>query len=62
MRLVVLVILLVVVITVLIGLAGHNTALLVDGTVLWVVVITALVGLAGYLLDRSTARQERREQ
>jgi hypothetical protein len=35
---------------------------LVVGTVLWVVVVTVLVGIAGYLLDRSTARQERREQ
>jgi hypothetical protein len=35
---------------------------LVVGTVLWVIVITALIGLVGYLLDRSTARQERREQ
>jgi hypothetical protein len=35
---------------------------LVVGTVLWVVVITALIGLVGYLLDRGTARQERREQ
>jgi hypothetical protein len=35
---------------------------LVVGTILWVIVITVLVGIAGYLLDRRTARQERREQ
>jgi len=35
---------------------------LVVGTVLWVVIITALIGVAGYLLDRRTARRERREQ
>jgi hypothetical protein len=34
---------------------------LVVGTVLWVIVITVLVGIVGYLLDRSTARQERRD-
>lgn len=34
---------------------------LVVGTILWVVVVTVLVAIAGYLLDRSTARQERRE-
>lgn len=34
---------------------------LVVGTILWVVVVTVLVAVAGYLLDRSTARQERRE-
>jgi hypothetical protein len=35
---------------------------LVVGTVLWVVVITVLIGIVGYLVDRRTARQERREQ
>jgi len=35
---------------------------LVIGTVICVVIITILVGIAGYLLDRSTARQERRGQ
>lgn len=35
---------------------------LVVGTILWVVVITVLIGIVGYLLDRRTARQERREQ
>jgi len=35
---------------------------LVVGTVLLVSVITVLIGIAGYLLDRRTARQERREQ
>jgi len=34
---------------------------LVVGTLLWVVAATALVGLVAYALDRSTARQERRE-
>lgn len=55
-------ILLMVVITILIGLAGHKTARLVDGTILWVVLITVLIGIAGYFLDRRTARQERRDQ
>ncbi len=55
-------ILLMAVITILIGLAGHKTARLVDGTIVWVVLITVLVGIAGYLLDRRTARQERRDQ
>ncbi len=35
---------------------------LVVGTALWVVIITVLIGIVGYLLDRRTARQERREQ
>jgi hypothetical protein len=34
---------------------------LVVGTVLWVVLITILVGILGYWLDRSTARQERKD-
>jgi hypothetical protein len=34
---------------------------LVVGTVLWVVVITALIAIAGYVVDRSTARQERQK-
>jgi preprotein translocase subunit SecE len=34
---------------------------LVVGTILWVVVMTAVVGIIGYALDRSTARQERKE-
>ena len=34
---------------------------LVVGTILWVVVVTCLVGIVGYALDRSTARQERKE-
>jgi hypothetical protein len=34
---------------------------LVVGTILWVFVITVLVGIVGYLLDRSMARQERRD-
>ena len=32
---------------------------LVVGTILWVSVITVLIGIFGYLMDRSTARQER---
>jgi hypothetical protein len=55
-------ILLMVLITVLIGIAGHKTARLVDGTIVWVVLITILIGIAGYVLDRRTARRERREQ
>jgi uncharacterized membrane protein YsdA (DUF1294 family) len=35
---------------------------LVVGTILWVVIITVLIAIAGYLLDRRTARQERREE
>ena len=35
---------------------------LVVGTIICVVVVTVLVGIVGYLLDRSMARQERREQ
>ena len=35
---------------------------LVVGTILWVSIVTVLVAIVGYLLDRSTARQERREQ
>jgi len=35
---------------------------LVVGTVLLVSVITVLIGIVGYVLDRRTARQERREQ
>lgn len=34
---------------------------LVVGTILWVTVITVLIGIVGYVLDRSTARQERKE-
>jgi hypothetical protein len=34
---------------------------LVVGTILWVVVITVVVAIVGYALDRSTARQERKE-
>jgi hypothetical protein len=34
---------------------------LVAGTILWVVVVTAVVGMVAYVLDRSTARQERKE-
>jgi len=34
---------------------------LVLGTILWVIVITVVVGLVGYVMDRSTARQERKE-
>jgi hypothetical protein len=33
---------------------------LVVGTILWVVSGTALVAIIGYLLDRSTARRERK--
>jgi len=33
---------------------------LVVGTVIWVVVVTVLIAIAGYVLDRSTARQERK--
>lgn len=62
MRLAVGTILLVVLITSLIGLAGHKTARLVDGTILLVVLFTVLIGIAGYLLDRRTAREERRER
>lgn len=35
---------------------------LVVGTVLLVSVITVLIGILGYVLDRRTARRERREQ
>jgi membrane protein DedA with SNARE-associated domain len=62
MRLAFVGILLMVAITVLIGLAGHKTARLVDGTIVWVVIVTILIGIVGYVLDRRTARQERREQ
>jgi hypothetical protein len=34
---------------------------LVVGTIIWVTVVTILVGIFGYLMDRSTARQEREE-
>ena len=34
---------------------------LVVGTILWVSIITILVAIVGYALDRSTARQERKE-
>jgi hypothetical protein len=34
---------------------------LVLGTILWVVGVTAVVGIVAYVLDRSTARQERKE-
>jgi hypothetical protein len=34
---------------------------LVMGTILWVVSGTALVAIVGYALDRSTARQERKD-
>jgi hypothetical protein len=34
---------------------------LVIGTILLVTAVTVLVGLAGYLVDRATARQERKE-
>ena len=34
---------------------------LVVGTILWVVVVTAVVGMVAYAVDRSTARQERKE-
>ncbi len=34
---------------------------LVVGTILWVSVITVVVAIVGYVLDRSTARQERKE-
>jgi preprotein translocase subunit SecE len=34
---------------------------LVVGTVLLVVVVTAVVGMIAYALDRSTARQERKD-
>lgn len=34
---------------------------LVLGTILWVLGITAVVGIAAYVVDRSTARQERKE-
>jgi preprotein translocase subunit SecE len=34
---------------------------LVLGTVLWVVVVTAVVAIAAYMVDRSTARLERKE-
>lgn len=32
---------------------------LVLGTILWVIGATVVVGIVAYLLDRSTARQER---
>ncbi len=34
---------------------------LVVGTILWVLVATAVVGIVAYVLDRSTASQERKE-
>ncbi len=34
---------------------------LVVGTILWVIGVTAVVGIAAYVVDRSTARQERKE-
>ncbi len=34
---------------------------LVVGTILWVIVVTVLVAIVGYALDRSTARQERKD-
>ena len=34
---------------------------LVVGTIVWVVAGTALLGLVVYAVDRSTARQERKE-
>jgi hypothetical protein len=34
---------------------------LVVGTILWVSIVTVLLGIVGYVLDRSTARQERKE-
>jgi hypothetical protein len=33
---------------------------LVVGTILWVSVITVVVAIIGYVLDRRTARQERK--
>jgi hypothetical protein len=33
---------------------------LVVGTILWVSVVTVVVGIVGYILDRYTARQERK--
>ena len=35
---------------------------LVVGTILWVIGVTAVVGIVGYVVDRSTARQERSEE
>ena len=34
---------------------------LVVGTILWVIGVTAVVGIVAYVVDRSTARQERKE-
>ena len=34
---------------------------LVLGTILWVIGVTAVVGIVAYVVDRSTARQERKE-
>ena len=34
---------------------------LVVGTILWVLGVTAVVGIVAYVVDRSTARQERKE-
>jgi hypothetical protein len=34
---------------------------LVAGTIVWVLSGTALVAIVGYALDRSTARQERKD-
>jgi hypothetical protein len=34
---------------------------LVVGTIVWVLTGTALVAIVGYVLDRSTARRERKE-
>jgi uncharacterized membrane protein YsdA (DUF1294 family) len=34
---------------------------LVLGTIVWVIAVTAVLGLVVYAVDRSTARQERKE-
>jgi hypothetical protein len=34
---------------------------LVVGTVVWVVCVTALIGIVAWVVDRGTARQERKE-
>jgi hypothetical protein len=40
---------------------GRETLSLVVGTILWVSVITVVIAIIGYVLDRRTARQERKE-
>jgi len=34
---------------------------LVVGTIVWVIAVTAVLGVVAYAVDRSTARQERKD-